>query len=89
MVVNIGRVLGGDWDYVEAEISAVLAVCRSHKAALKVIFENDFLPEDEYKIKLCQSAVSWASISSRLRPATGWSRVPMEVTATRERRTTT
>ncbi len=54
MVVNIGRVLGGDWDFVEAEIAEVLQACRSHKAALKVIFENDFLPDDEHKIRLCK-----------------------------------
>ena len=54
MVVNIGRVLGQDWGFVESEIAAVLEVCKSQNAALKVIFENDFLPGDEPKIKLCQ-----------------------------------
>lgn len=54
MVVNIGRVLGEDWDYIKEEIAAVLAVCNEHKAILKVIFENDFLPEDKYKIRLCE-----------------------------------
>lgn len=54
MVANIGRVLGEDWDYIESEIAEVLAACRKHKAALKVIFENDFLPEDQHKIKLCE-----------------------------------
>lgn len=54
MVVNIGKVLGADWAYVEKEIAAIVAVTKKHKAALKVIFENDFLPEDKYKIKLCE-----------------------------------
>lgn len=54
MVVNIGRVIGEDWTYVKDEISAVLNVCREHKAALKVIFENDFLDNDEHKIQLCK-----------------------------------
>jgi len=54
MVVNIGKVLGEDWAYVEKEIGAIVAVTKKHKAALKVIFENDFLPEDKYKIKLCE-----------------------------------
>jgi deoxyribose-phosphate aldolase len=54
MVVNIGKVLGEDWDYVEKEIAAVLNTCRKHKALLKVIFENNFLPEDKYKISLCR-----------------------------------
>src|SRR3990172_1325944 len=54
MVVNIGKVLGEDWDYVGKEIAAVLKACRKHEALLKVIFENDFLPEDKYKISLCR-----------------------------------
>ena len=54
MVVNIGKVLGEDWDYVKAEIAAVADMTHRHNAVLKVIFENDFLPEDKYKIKLCE-----------------------------------
>jgi len=54
MVVNIGKVLGEDWQYVEDEIAAVVAMTKKHKAILKVIFENDFLPEDHFKIKLCE-----------------------------------
>jgi deoxyribose-phosphate aldolase len=54
MVVNIGKVLGNDWDYVENEIAAIVAVTKKYKAGLKVIFENDYLPEDSYKIKLCE-----------------------------------
>ena len=53
MVVNIGKVLGGDWDYVEAEISEIMDACLEHNAILKVIFENDFLNEAQ-KIKLCE-----------------------------------
>ncbi len=54
MVVNIGKVLGEDWDYVEKEIAAIVSVTKRNNAALKVIFENDFLPGDKYKIKLCE-----------------------------------
>ena len=54
MVVNAGKVLSEEWDYVRAEIAAMVAVTKKHGAALKVIFENDFLPEDKYKIKLCE-----------------------------------
>ncbi len=54
MVVNIGKVLGEDWQYVEDEIAAVVAMTKKHDAILKVIFENDFLPEDKFKIKLCE-----------------------------------
>jgi deoxyribose-phosphate aldolase len=54
MVVNTGKVLSEDWDYVTREIEAVVSTTRKHDAALKVIFENDFLPEDKYKIRLCE-----------------------------------
>ncbi len=53
MVVNIGKVLSEDWDYVETEIKAVNDVAHKNESIVKVIFENDFLPEDKYKIKLC------------------------------------
>ena len=53
MVVNIGRVLGGDWDYVSAEIGAVNTVVTGHHALLKVIFENDYL-EDPQIVRLCE-----------------------------------
>lgn len=54
MVVNIGKVLSEDWRYVKSEIYAVNKMCLKHGAILKVIFENDFLPKDKYKIKLCK-----------------------------------
>lgn len=53
MVVNVGKVLGGDWDYVEQEIEQINNACFEHNAILKVIFENDYL-QDEQKIKLCE-----------------------------------
>lgn len=54
MVVNVGKVLSGDWDYVKAEIASIVAVTKKHGAVLKVIFENDFLSNDLQKIKLCE-----------------------------------
>jgi deoxyribose-phosphate aldolase len=54
MVVNIGKVLQEDWDYVEQELKAIHDACVKHGAILKVIFENDFLPEDKFKIRLCE-----------------------------------
>lgn len=54
MVVNLGKVLSGDWEYVEDDIRAVVEVAHEHRAITKVIFENDFLPSDEIKIRLCQ-----------------------------------
>jgi deoxyribose-phosphate aldolase len=53
MVVNIGKVLGGDWDYVSAEIKAINEAVISHGAILKVIFENDYL-EDGHIVRLCE-----------------------------------
>ena len=54
MVVNTGKVLSEDWDYVNNEIGSIVAVTKKHGAALKVIFENDFLTNDLHKIKLCE-----------------------------------
>ncbi|KAI1207879.1 deoxyribose-phosphate aldolase [Annulohypoxylon truncatum] len=53
MVVNVGKVLGGDWDYVTDEIRAINEAVVKHGAKLKVIFENDYL-EDEHIIRLCE-----------------------------------
>lgn len=54
MVVNTGKVLSEDWDYVREDIAAVTAVTRRHKGIIKVIFETDFLPDDRHKIRLCE-----------------------------------
>ncbi len=54
MVVNVGKVISGDWYYVAHDIKAVVDVGKQHSAIVKVIFENDFLPHDELKIKLCE-----------------------------------
>ncbi len=52
MVINIGKALGGDWDFVKADIEAVQRTCAAHGAILKVIFETDYL-QDEHIIRLC------------------------------------
>lgn len=52
MVVNISKVLSGDWDYVRAEIKAVVDLTHERNQKVKVIFENCFL-NDRHKIKLC------------------------------------
>lgn len=49
MVINVGKALGGDWDYVRDEIKAINDAC----PLLKVIFENDYL-KDEHIIRLCE-----------------------------------
>jgi deoxyribose-phosphate aldolase len=53
MVVNISRVLSGDWDYVRADIGAVIEVTHAAGQKVKVIFENCYL-QDEHKIRLCE-----------------------------------
>ncbi|KAH9232571.1 hypothetical protein K456DRAFT_37800 [Colletotrichum gloeosporioides 23] len=53
MVVNIGKVLGGDWDYVAKEIRQINEAVVKHGAILKVIFENDYLQE-KHIIRLCE-----------------------------------
>ena len=75
MVINIGKALGGDWDYVERDIRAVCDEAHAHGAKVKVIFENDYLTNggaglgsDDFKIKLCQlserAAADWVKTSS-------------------------
>ena len=67
MVVNLGKVLGGDWGYVSEDIKAVNAAVVSNGALLKVIFENDYL-EDQQIIRLCEicalHAVAFVKTSS-------------------------
>ncbi len=53
VVVNIGKVLGADWDYVTAELRAVNDICGARGALLKVIFENDYL-QDSHIVRLCE-----------------------------------
>jgi deoxyribose-phosphate aldolase len=75
MVVNIGKALGGDWDYVERDIRAVCDEAHARGAKVKVIFENDYLTKggaglssDDFKRKLCQlserAGVDWVKTSS-------------------------
>ncbi|MFH1194819.1 MAG: deoxyribose-phosphate aldolase [bacterium] len=53
MVVNIGKVMSGAWEYVSDEIKQINDAVISMNAILKVIFENDYL-SDEQIIKLCE-----------------------------------
>ncbi|MDR3405318.1 MAG: deoxyribose-phosphate aldolase [Chthoniobacter sp.] len=54
VVINVGKALGGDWDYVAQELHAITDEAHAHGALLKVIFETDFLSEDAVKIRLCE-----------------------------------
>lgn len=53
MVVNVGKVKGGDWAYVTREIRLINEVVVATGAILKVIFENDYLEEAEI-VRLCE-----------------------------------
>lgn len=53
MVLNIGRMLSGDYDYVEKDIKAVCDAAHEGGIKCKVILENAFLT-DEQKIKACE-----------------------------------
>lgn len=52
-VVNISQVLSGNWDYVQADIKAVIDVIHDRRQKVKVIFENCYL-KDAQKIRLCE-----------------------------------
>jgi len=53
MVVNISKVLSGDWDYVKEDIRVVVETAHDAGQKVKVIFENCYL-EDVHKIRLCE-----------------------------------
>ena len=53
MVVNISKVLSGDWDYVRADVRAVVEAAHARGQKAKVIFENCYL-DDAHKIRLCE-----------------------------------
>jgi deoxyribose-phosphate aldolase len=75
MVINHGKALGGDWDYVEADVRAVCVEAHKHGAKVKVIFENDYLTKggaglssDDFKRKLCEicerAGADWVKTST-------------------------
>lgn len=57
MVVNVGKVLGGDWEYVSEEIRRINEAVTANGAVLKVIFENDYL-QSEHIARLCEICTS-------------------------------
>ncbi len=67
MVVNVSKVLSGDWSYVRDEIRAIVEATHAASQKLKVIFENCFL-KDAHKIRLCEICgelrVDWVKTST-------------------------
>ena len=53
MVVNVGKVLSGEWNYVAHDVAAVVTAAHARGAKVKVIFENALL-KDAHKIELCK-----------------------------------
>jgi deoxyribose-phosphate aldolase len=67
MVVNIGKVLSGDWKTVAADVKAVVDAAHKRGAKVKVIFENALL-KDAHKIELCKicgdAGADWVKTST-------------------------
>ncbi len=67
MVVNISKVLSGDWVCVEVDVKAVVDLVHARGQKVKVIFENCYLNDDQ-KIRLCeicgQLAADWVKTST-------------------------
>lgn len=75
MVINLGKALSGDWEYVERDVKAVCDEAHQRGAKVKVILENDYLTKggaglssDDFKKKLCQicerASADWVKTSS-------------------------
>ncbi len=75
MVINIGKALSGDWEYVERDVKAVCDEAHRHGAKVKVIFETDYLTKggagltsDDLKRKLCEiserAGADWVKTST-------------------------
>jgi deoxyribose-phosphate aldolase len=54
MVINIGKALQCDWEYITREIKAVTDTCHRHNAIVKVIFETDYVTREEDIVELCR-----------------------------------
>jgi len=67
LVVNISKVLSGDWDYVRDDVRAVVDAAHAGGAKAKVIFENCYL-ENDHKRRLCRLSgevrADWAKTST-------------------------
>jgi len=67
MVLNIGKLKSGDYDYVKNDIKAVVDTAHKNKVLVKVILENFYLTDEQKKIacKLCEEAgADWVKTST-------------------------
>lgn len=56
MVINIARMLEGDYDYVRDDIAAVVKTAAEFGVGVKAIIETGYLNDDQ-KVKACELAV--------------------------------
>ena len=58
MVLNIGRLLSGDYEYVKEDVRAVVEAAHRRNVPVKVIFENYYLTDEQKKVacRLCEEA---------------------------------
>jgi deoxyribose-phosphate aldolase len=72
MVLNIGQLRSGKYDYVRDDIKAICDVAHARDVKVKVIFENAYL-SDEEKITACKLSESagadWVKTSTGFAPS--------------------
>lgn len=67
MVLNIGKLRGGDFDYVKNDIKAVVDTAHKNNVLVKVILENFYLTDElkEIACRLCEEAgADWVKTST-------------------------
>ena len=75
VVINVGKALSGDWEYIERDVKAVCGEAHRRGAKVKVILETDYLDKggagldgDSLKRKLCQicelAGADWVKTST-------------------------
>ncbi len=69
MVMNIGRFLGGDYDYVREDIKAVVEVAHKNNVLVKVIQESGFLTLEQVA-KACE--ISYEAGADFVKTSTGF-----------------
>lgn len=71
VLINLNRVLSGEFKAVEREIAALTELSHAACARIKVIFENCYL-QDSHKIRLCEISgacgVDWVKTSTGFGP---------------------
>jgi deoxyribose-phosphate aldolase len=67
VVLNIGKMKSGDYEYVKKELSAIISVAHARDVKVKVIFENAYLTKEEIKTAtlICNEAeADWVKTST-------------------------